>query len=196
MLINIYVIFVNFKGKPTKCNDDSEKVVVNESLPLKKLEPKDLKCPHCSMSYAHKKSLARHIESHSGTKYTCKLCHQSFSRKDHLHRHAEQHSGRFKSFRCMQCNKIFGNELTLRSHVIATSHKTTLHGKEYDPNKRVKRVAARAAQRIIDQIKTDLSLDEFEENERERERDKDFVEGKAEFSVTKNEHSVTISSSL
>lgn len=134
-----------------------------------------MKCPHCPMVYAHKKSLARHVESHCGTKHSCKLCHQSFTRKDHLRRHAEQHGNRLKSFRCTQCNKSFGNELTLRNHLIATNHKTIVHGQEYDPNKRIKRVAAKAAQRIIDQIKTDLNLDEDEDDEdQDNDGDKAF----------------------
>lgn len=49
--------------------------------------------------------------------------------------------------------------------MIATNHRTVMHGQEYDPNKRIKRSAARAAQRIIDQIKSsDLAeMDEDEE---------------------------------
>ncbi|XP_012253228.2 zinc finger protein 729-like [Athalia rosae] len=120
---------------------------------------KGLQCPKCPMVYSHKKSLLRHLEIHTGIQYVCKLCSQQFSRKDHLRRHMEQH-GRIKSFNCTQCNKTFGNELTLRNHLIATNHKTIIRGEEYDPNKRPKRVAAKEAQKIIDKIKTENDGDD------------------------------------
>lgn len=126
-------------------------------------EGRGLRCPKCPMTYSHKKSLSRHMETHKGTKYSCKSCNQQFTRKDHLRRHMEQHA-RMKSFKCTQCNKTFGNELTLRNHLIATNHKTIIRGEEYDPNKRLKRVAAKEAQKIIDKIKTEDNADD-EEND-------------------------------
>ncbi|XP_015512877.2 zinc finger protein 808-like [Neodiprion lecontei] len=122
---------------------------------------KGLRCPKCPMVYSHKKSLSRHLETHTGTKYVCKSCNQQFTRKDHLRRHMEQH-GRMKSFKCTQCNKTFGNELTLRNHLVATNHKTVIRGEEYDPNKRIKRIAAKEAQKIIDRIKTENNTDDNE----------------------------------
>ena len=104
-----------------------------------------------------KKSLSRQKETQT-SKHSCKICGQEFTRKDHLQKHLEQH-GKTKSFKCTQCNKSFGNELTLRNHLIATNHKTILHGQEYDPNKRIKRVAAKAAQKIIDKIKIEDESD-------------------------------------
>lgn len=101
---------------------------------------------------------------HSGTNYNCKMCYQQFATKDLLQKHMEQHE-RIKTYKCTQCNKIFGNELTLRNHLIATNHKTFLHGQEYDPNKRIKRVAAKAAQKIIDKIKTEDGLEDYDEEE-------------------------------
>lgn len=124
---------------------------------------KGLRCPKCPMVYSHKKSLSRHLETHKGTKYGCKSCSQQFTRKDHLRRHMEQHV-RMKSFKCTQCNKTFGNELTLRNHLIATNHKTIICGEEYDPNKRLKRVAAKEAQKIIDKIKTEDDVDDENES--------------------------------
>ncbi|XP_076639598.1 uncharacterized protein LOC143351675 isoform X1 [Colletes latitarsis] len=112
---------------------------------------------------ASKKNV-RNTETHTGTDYRCKVCYQRFARKDLLQRHAEQHE-RVKSYRCTQCDKTFGNELTLRNHLIATNHKTFVHGQEYDPNKRIKRVAARAAQKIIDKIKTEDGLEDYDEEE-------------------------------
>lgn len=148
-------------------------------------EYKDMSCPHCPAIFTQRKCLARHIDSHSSNKYICKLCHQSFTRKDHLRRHAEAHGNRLNSYRCTQCNKSFGNELTLRNHLIATNHKTIMHGQEYDPNKRIKRVAAKAAQKIIDQIKTDLNSDEFEE-----EKDENTEDVKEELDPTAEEETV------
>ncbi|XP_035723992.1 zinc finger protein 845-like [Vespa mandarinia] len=126
-------------------------------------ETKESKCPHCPSTCSHKKS-SRHIETHTGSKYSCKVCCQQFTRKDHLRRHTEQH-GRIKTYKCTQCNKTFGNELTLRNHLIATNHKTFVHGQEYDPNKRIKRVAAKAAQKIIDKIKTEDGLEDYDEDD-------------------------------
>ncbi|KAK2580433.1 hypothetical protein KPH14_006178 [Odynerus spinipes] len=128
------------------------------------VEAKESKCPHCPSNCSHKKSLSRHAETHTGSKYSCKVCCQQFTRKDHLRRHTEQH-GRIKSYKCTQCNKTFGNELTLRNHLIATNHKTFIHGQEYDPNKRIKRVAAKAAQKIIDKIKTEDGLEDYDEED-------------------------------
>ena len=127
----------------------------------------DFKCPHCPAIYSEKKSIAKHLETHAETKYSCTICDQQFTRKDHLQRHSEQH-GRMKSFKCTQCNKTFGNELTLRNHLIATNHKTIIHGQEYDPNKRIKRVAAKAAQKIIDKIKIEDESDYEEQDNKDK----------------------------
>ncbi|XP_011647293.1 zinc finger protein Xfin-like [Pogonomyrmex barbatus] len=127
---------------------------------------KEFKCPTCSMMFSRKKALSRHIETtHSSTRsYECKICCQQFVRKDLLRRHAEQHA-RVKTYKCTQCNKTFGNELTLRNHLVATNHKTFIHGQEYDPNKRIKRVAAKAAQKIIDKIKTEDGLEDYDDDD-------------------------------
>ncbi|KAG7199544.1 hypothetical protein KM043_014155 [Ampulex compressa] len=114
----------------------------------------------------------RYSDTQSGTNYTCKVCCQEFTKKDQLRRHAEQH-GRIKSFKCTQCNKTFGNELTLRNHLIATNHKTFIHGQEYDPNKRIKRVAAKAAQKIIDKIKTEDGLEDYDDEDNNDSADLD-----------------------
>ncbi|KZC05076.1 Zinc finger protein 91 [Dufourea novaeangliae] len=106
----------------------------------------------------------RNTETHSGIDFNCKVCCQRFSRMDLLQRHTEQHE-RVKSYKCTECNKMFGNELTLRNHLIATNHKTYIHGQEYDPNKRIKRVAAKAAQKIIDKIKTEDGLEDYDDEE-------------------------------
>ncbi|XP_012542969.2 zinc finger protein 26 isoform X2 [Monomorium pharaonis] len=126
---------------------------------------KELKCPTCSMTFSRKKALSKHIETahSSGRFYECKICCQHFTRKELLRRHTEQHA-RVKTYKCTQCNKTFGNELTLRNHLIATNHKTFMHGQEYDPNKRIKRVAARAAQKIIDKIKTEDGLEDYDDD--------------------------------
>ncbi|CAD1470013.1 unnamed protein product, partial [Heterotrigona itama] len=101
----------------------------------------------------------------------CKMCCQQFATKEMLQKHTEQqHEQRVKTYKCTQCNKTFGNELTLRNHLIATNHKTFLHGQEYDPNKRIKRVAARAAQKIIDKIKTEDGLEDYDDEEETNER--------------------------
>lgn len=150
---------------------ENNEVEDNIEIEEHKIEPaegtegttKELKCPMCLMTFARKKAMSRHMEMmHSGS-YKCKICYQQFTRKDLLRRHAEQHA-RVKTYKCTQCNKTFGNELTLRNHLVATNHKTFIHGQEYDPNKRIKRVAARAAQKIIDKIKTEDGLEDYDDN--------------------------------
>ncbi|XP_015174712.1 PREDICTED: zinc finger protein 91 isoform X1 [Polistes dominula] len=142
--------------------DDSE--VENNIEDAQEKEMKESKCQHCTSTCSHKKSLSRHTDMQTVSKYNCKICCQQFTRKDHLRRHMEQH-GRIKTYKCTQCNKTFGNELTLRNHLIATNHKTFVHGQEYDPNKRIKRVAAKAAQKIIDKIKTEDGLEDYDEDD-------------------------------
>ncbi|KAG5310290.1 ZFP26 protein, partial [Acromyrmex insinuator] len=150
-----------------KCeeNDDNSKNIKDgensESVEI----TKELKCSICSITFSRKKALSRHMQTtHSDThSYECKICCQQFARKDFLRRHAEQHA-RVKTYKCTQCNKTFGNELTMRNHLVATNHKTFIQGQEYDPNKRIKRVAARAAQKIIDKIKTEDGLEDYDDN--------------------------------
>lgn len=147
-------------------NDEDNKNIEDEENNGESAEnTKELKCPTCSMTFSRKKALARHMETaHSSARsYECKICCQQFTRKDLLRRHAEQHA-RVKTYKCTQCNKTFGNELTLRNHLVATNHKTFIHGQEYDPNKRIKRVAARAAQKIIDKIKTEDGLEDYDDD--------------------------------
>ncbi|XP_043466732.1 zinc finger protein 91-like isoform X2 [Leptopilina heterotoma] len=131
----------------------------------------ELKCPHCTLLFSYKKSLLKHIETHAN-KFTCKVCGNVFMKREHLSKHLESHV-RPKSFKCTECTKVFGNELTLRNHLIATSHKTILQGEEYDPNKRLKRVAAKAAQKIIDKIKIE---DESDFDEEAKKKDVNYQE--------------------
>ncbi|XP_043285163.1 zinc finger protein 91-like [Venturia canescens] len=129
---------------------------------------KNYKCPHCTITCSSKKSLIRHVEYHEGaTQRICKLCKAEFASKEELQQHVEQeYACKTKIFKCTDCSKIFGNELTLRNHLFATNHKTILHGEPYDPNKRIKRVAAKAAQKIIDKIKTEGDFEDSEEDEK------------------------------
>ncbi|XP_076282106.1 uncharacterized protein LOC143209818 isoform X2 [Lasioglossum baleicum] len=115
------------------------------------------------------KRSARNTEMHSEIEFSCKVCRQRYTRMDLLQRHMEQHE-RVKNYKCTECNKTFGNELTLRNHLIATNHKTFVRGQEYDPNKRIKRVAARAAQKIIDKIKTEDGLEDYEDEDEREEK--------------------------
>ncbi|XP_076685347.1 uncharacterized protein LOC143377672 [Andrena cerasifolii] len=141
-----------------------------------------------------KKNVRHAVSAHSGMNYNCKMCCQQFARKDLLQRHMEQHE-RVKSYKCTQCNKSFGNELTLRNHLIATNHKTFIHGQEYDPNKRMKRVAARAAQKIIDKIKTEYGLEDYDEEDEKEDKidrtnaaDGNYGRGKREISSQRKQN--------
>ncbi|XP_034947213.1 zinc finger protein 62 homolog [Chelonus insularis] len=143
--------------KPT-VNKDSK-----PSMEIKK-ESTDFKCPNCNLLFGSKRSLTKHLETHEAVRYRCKICGDEFTHKEYLRKHAEQHT-RVKSFKCTECSIIFANELTLRNHLIATNHKTTIKGEEYDPNKRIKRVAAKAAQKIIDKISTEVGLEDSEKDD-------------------------------
>ncbi|XP_029665616.1 zinc finger protein 845-like [Formica exsecta] len=151
----------NYDDEDNKNDEEEEEYNDGESAE----HAKELKCQKCPMTFSRKKLLSRHMETaHSGvSSYDCKICRQQFTRKDLLRRHAEQHA-RIKTYKCTQCNKTFGNELTLRNHLVATNHKTFIHGQEYDPNKRIKRVAAKAAQKIIDKIKTEDGLEDYDDD--------------------------------
>ncbi|XP_008556329.1 zinc finger protein 160 isoform X1 [Microplitis demolitor] len=169
---------------------DQEKIIDgNLQLEVKK-EYNELKCPTCFLLFGSKKSLAKHLETHESIRYRCKICGDEFTQKDDLRKHAEQHS-QVKTFKCMQCNKIFANELTLRNHLIATNHKTTVHGEEYDPNKRIKRVAARAAQKIIDKISTEDSLDDSERDDDDDDYDELILKSESGVSGKTGEKSVS-----
>lgn len=116
----------------------------------------------------------------------CKLCDRHFSNKIALKKHLSLHEKQ-KSFKCTQCNKSYGNELTLRNHLIATNHKTIIYGKEYDPYKRITRVATKAAQETVsEQIKTDSSDSDdnsdpdYKDEEEEEEEMKEVVESESE----------------
>jgi len=150
--------------KSIEDNDEDNKNIKDEENNSESAETtKELKCPTCLITFSRKKTLSRHMETMHSRSYECKICCQQFTRKDLLLRHAEQHV-RVKTYKCTQCNKIFGNELTLRNHLVVMNHKTFIHGQEYDPNKRIKRVAARAAQKIIDKIKTEDGLEDYDDD--------------------------------
>lgn len=152
----------NYDDEDNK-NDEEEEEDDNDGESVE--QAKEFKCQKCPTTFSRKKLLSKHMETaHSGAgSYDCKICRQQFTRKDLLRRHAEQHA-RIKTYKCTQCNKTFGNELTLRNHLVATNHKTFIHGQEYDPNKRIKRVAAKAAQKIIDKIKTEDGLEDYDDD--------------------------------
>ncbi|KAL7299777.1 hypothetical protein TKK_0007523 [Trichogramma kaykai] len=147
-------------------NSDDQKYLTEKDFSAS--ENCNIKCPHCPQFFTQQKLLTKHLESH---RYSCKICSQTFSRKDTLNKHLqEQHN--MKGFGCNECGKVFGNELALRNHLIATNHKTTVHGKEYDPNKRLTRVAAKAAQKIINKLTDDLNQKGDEEGDEEEEEEK------------------------
>lgn len=156
------------EGENRNDNDDGEENgnddrngEIKKEFETKEVETKEFKCPKCSATFTRRKALVKHMETRCGTNiYSCKICGQQFSKKDQLRRHVEQH-GRVKTYKCTQCNKTFGNEFTLRNHLISSNHRTFMYGQEYDPNKRMKRVAAKVAQKIIDKIKTEVEIDDL-----------------------------------
>lgn len=148
------------EGNKSDLRDDKEEKTAEEGLGKRR----KFKCSQCSTSYLRKKPYLRHLASHRG-RFACKSCSQEFKNKDSFKLHMEQH-GKTRVYKCTQCCKTFSNELMLRNHLILTNHKTMVLGQEYDPNKRIKRVAAKAAQKMLDRIKVeDDSEDEEDTNE-------------------------------
>uniref|UniRef100_A0A1B6J6N9 Protein krueppel n=1 Tax=Homalodisca liturata TaxID=320908 RepID=A0A1B6J6N9_9HEMI len=148
-------------------------------------EVKELKCPECPMTYSHRRSASRHLETHLGKKHPCEICGLGFTRKDHLQRHMETHTGtkyhctvcskeftrkdhlqrhlkqhpKVVPYRCTQCNKSFGNKLTLKNHLKVSNHKTASFEPDFESNTRSMRVAAKAAKEFIDLISVELQGD-------------------------------------
>ncbi|XP_035206152.1 zinc finger protein 787-like [Stegodyphus dumicola] len=53
----------------------------------------NLTCSECNKTFAHQRSLTRHIEvQHSISRHICAICKKEFSRKDSLMRHMKTHS--------------------------------------------------------------------------------------------------------
>uniref|UniRef100_A0A1B6K9G9 Protein krueppel n=2 Tax=Graphocephala atropunctata TaxID=36148 RepID=A0A1B6K9G9_9HEMI len=176
------------KGKSVDKNKDDDGLhLLDASEKNSWTEVLELKCPECPMTYSHRRSASRHLETHVGKKHRCEVCGLGFTRKDHLQRHMETHTGtryhctvcnkqftrkdhlqrhlkqhpKIVSYKCTQCNKTFGNKLTLKNHLKVANHKTASFEPDFESNMRSKRVAAKAAREFIDLMAMELQGESF-----------------------------------
>ncbi|PLB50321.1 hypothetical protein P170DRAFT_405285 [Aspergillus steynii IBT 23096] len=86
----------------------------------------NFKCPDCNTPFKQKKSLNRHIKSHtSGKPFSCDKCDKRFSRREDCERHQDTHSDEKKKYICAGvlkdgtkwgCNASFSRGEKLRDH--------------------------------------------------------------------------------
>ncbi|XP_034017322.1 zinc finger protein OZF-like [Thalassophryne amazonica] len=81
---------------------------------------KPFMCSECDTRFVHKKSLQRHMRTHTEKK-TCKCltCHQIFYKED-LNEHMRSHK-KEKPFNCPLCGTRFGHKKSLSRHIKAHS---------------------------------------------------------------------------
>ncbi|KAJ8683486.1 hypothetical protein QAD02_019278 [Eretmocerus hayati] len=70
-----------------------------------------------------------------------------------------------QDFSCNECGETFEGELSLRDHLAATNHATVIIDQDCDQIKRVKREAAKVAEKMMDSIRTDITSDEGDDDE-------------------------------
>lgn len=76
-----------------------------------------LPCPYCNKSFAFKKSLNRHVFTHSGEKpYNCLVCDKAFGRNSHLQQHMQIHN-KNKLFECSLCERKFNQRASWKTHM-------------------------------------------------------------------------------
>ncbi|KAE8741577.1 hypothetical protein FOCC_FOCC012870 [Frankliniella occidentalis] len=73
-----------------------------------------LKCDSCNKTFASKKTLRQHVESHT-KKYKCSECPQTYVRNEDLNHHI-QHSHVNPKHQCPRCKKILASEDRLYYH--------------------------------------------------------------------------------
>ncbi|XP_015241676.1 PREDICTED: histone-lysine N-methyltransferase PRDM9-like [Cyprinodon variegatus] len=107
-------------------NDYSEpETIMNHMLPQiqQTMDPRNntasgsFVCKTCGRSYTERRSLARHMRSHSGeTPYQCVLCEKYYCDRNTLNYHLRTHTGE-KPFGCTMCSKSFIQRHTLVRHM-------------------------------------------------------------------------------
>ena len=81
--------------------------------------PRRYTCPHCSKAFRSKSDLSIHAVVHTKEKsFRCDLCQAQFSQKASLKDHQNVH---LKKFQCSTCNKAFGRQRYLDSHLKSCS---------------------------------------------------------------------------
>ncbi|XP_023247341.1 zinc finger protein 845-like [Copidosoma floridanum] len=146
-----------------KSKRDLSAVEKNNVLKQKDESTTKFRCLYCPYTFNHEKALTLHLKIH---KEHCELECTS----------EPPGNSQPKDYCCNDCGKNFGMELMLRNHLIATGHRTTVEGEQYDLSKRIKRVAAKAALKVIDKIKTDLDCEgsDDERSIKNEAKDADF----------------------
>ncbi|XP_029284285.1 gastrula zinc finger protein xFG20-1-like [Cottoperca gobio] len=112
----------NYHWEETKDPQSDLNSLGNEEVPVSDSRSsageKPFSCSECGRGFIHKRSMKRHILSHTGEKpYSCSECGKIFGRKSHLNRHMLTHGGE-KPFSCPQCGKLFGRKTHLNRHML------------------------------------------------------------------------------
>ena len=88
-------------------------------------EENSSKCSICQKILCNKRSLRRHMRTHTGGKpFECEICRKQFTQSSGLRQHFRIHSG-VKAFKCEMCGRCFTQSNGLRQHLnTRTTNKT------------------------------------------------------------------------
>ncbi|KAK7089512.1 myoneurin-like [Littorina saxatilis] len=74
-------------------------------------------CQLCYKIFGDKKSLGKHMRTHSQSGFSCNVCEKRYSTKSHLLGHMRLHSGTQSPFTCDYCRHPFSSYCALKVHM-------------------------------------------------------------------------------
>ena len=74
-------------------------------------------CQLCYKMFADKKSLGKHMRTHSQSGFSCNVCDKRYSTRSHLLGHMRLHSGAQSPFSCDYCRHPFSSYCALKVHM-------------------------------------------------------------------------------
>ena len=90
--------------------------------------PRRYTCSHCSKAFRSQSDLSIHAVVHTKVKsFNCDICQAQFTQKASLKDHQNVH---MKKFQCSTCNKAFGRQRYLDSHLKSCGHGQTSNKKK------------------------------------------------------------------